>query len=83
LEETHELFEAAGFRDLQIYAIHKITHASPNQLLAGWGHNWWKLDRTPHDVQEITTMLSREIVKQTTEKGLKINRYTIFAHGIK
>jgi ubiquinone/menaquinone biosynthesis C-methylase UbiE len=83
LDETYELFDTAGFRDLQISALHQLVYADPRQMLSAWGHNYWKLDRSPQEVHEVTTALTREIAHHTTEKGFKLNRYTIFAHGSK
>jgi hypothetical protein len=89
LEETHELFENAGFRKTRIYGIHEIVFADPSKYIS-----WvdaptalWKINLPSEFPQDLAASLRKEIKEEMTRtktaKGFKATHYNIFAYAQK
>ena len=85
LEETHELFEKAGFRKPRIFAIHEINHVDPSMFLLARDAttSYWQVGLEPEVVDKLKTKMLEEATKSKTDKGWKVTSYNIIAYAQK
>jgi len=85
LEETHELFEKAGFRKPRIFAIHEINYVDPSMFLLARDAttSWWQVGLQPEVVDKLKTEMLEDATKNKTDKGWKVTSYNIIAYAQK
>ncbi len=87
LEETDRLFDDAGFVDKNIYAIQRVVYSNPQQtpLIAGRGttDGLWRVGLPPDLLESIQKVSFDEVMRLSTDKGIKLTSYHIIAYGRK
>jgi len=89
LEETHELFDKAGFKKTRIFGIHQIDYIDVSKYFFGVDAPaaFWRVNM-PSDVSsELIEMVRKEIreemTKVKTDKGFKTTMYNIIVYAQK
>jgi ubiquinone/menaquinone biosynthesis C-methylase UbiE len=89
LEETHELFDKAGFKKTRIYGMHQIDYIDPSNYFFGVDAptTFWRINMPPDFSSEIIEIVKKEIkeemIKAKTDKGFKSTMYNIIAYAQK
>ena len=86
LEETHELFDRAGFKKTRIYGIHEIGYRDPSKYyasIAAGVADFWRINMPPELVDMVAKEISEEMTKAKTDKGFKTTIYNIIAYAQK
>jgi len=85
LEESIDLFESAGFTNLNLYGIYQIRHVHPSWFLKTSSGTWglWKYGLSSRIVDRIHDDLLIELKLRASDKGFKLTWYLIIAYGVK
>jgi hypothetical protein len=89
LEETHELFDKAGFKKTRIFGIHEIDYVDPSKYvpMVESPQSFFRLnlpsDLSPELVEMIIKETKEEMARASTDKGFKMTYYNIVAYAQK
>jgi ubiquinone/menaquinone biosynthesis C-methylase UbiE len=89
LEETHELFDKAGFQKTRIFAIHQIDHIDVSKYYAGVDAPaaFWRVnmssDVSSELIKKVRKEIREEMVRAKTDTGFKTTMYIIIAYAQK
>ena len=89
LEETHELFDKAGFKKTRIFGIHEIEYVDPSKYvpMVESPQSFFRLnlpsDLSPELVEMIIKETKEEMTRAETDKGFKMTYYNILAYAQK
>jgi ubiquinone/menaquinone biosynthesis C-methylase UbiE len=89
LEETHELFNKAGFKKTRIFGIHQIEYIDSSKYfpLVDAPAAFWKVnmpsDISLEQIEMVRKEIREEMTQAKTEKGFKITMYNIIAYAQK
>jgi len=89
LEETHELFDKAGFKKTRIFGIHQIDYIDISKYIAviDAPSAFWRVNMPSDFSSELIEMVKKEIreemIKAKTDKGFKTTIFNIIAYAQK
>ncbi|MGA3192027.1 MAG: methyltransferase domain-containing protein [Candidatus Bathyarchaeia archaeon] len=89
LEETHELFDKAGFKKTRIFGIHQIDYVDPSKYapMIESPQSLFRINLPPDLSLELAEMVIKktkeEMTKAKTDKGFKVTIYSILAYAQK
>jgi ubiquinone/menaquinone biosynthesis C-methylase UbiE len=89
LEETHELFDKAGFKKTRIFGIHEIDYVDPSKYvpMVESPQSFFRLnlpsDLSPELVEMIIKETKEEMTRASADKGFKMTYYNILAYAQK
>ena len=89
LEETHELFDKAGFKKTRIFGIHEIDYVDPSKYvpMVESPQSFFRLnlpsDLSPELAEMIIKETKEEMKRAEADKGFKMTYYNIVAYAQK
>jgi ubiquinone/menaquinone biosynthesis C-methylase UbiE len=89
LEETHELFDKAGFKKTRIFGIHEIDYVDPSKYLPTIEspQSLFRINLPSDLSSELVEMVIKEtkeeMMRAKTDKGFKVTNYIILAYAQK